>query len=143
MSRQSLPLQLRVSAGFTLIELVLVIIILSIAAVPILGMFGQVGSSLVSNEQLQTGTQLAQEKVEQLLALRRINGYSDTGLAVGATTETLTGSFAGYSRITTISDHTGISGCPTSTPGSCKQIQVQVEKGGATLSTLYTMVADY
>ena len=129
--------------GFTLIELVLVIIIISVAAVPILGMFGQVASSLGTNEELQTGTQLAQEKAEELLALRRINGYSDANLALGGpTTETLTGSFTGYSRITTISVHPGGSGgCPAT--ASCKQIQIQIQKGGDTLSTLYTMLADY
>lgn len=132
----------RAAAGFTLIELVLVIIVISVLAVPILGLFGQIGTSLADNEELQTGTQLAQEKAEQLLALRRSDGYSDAGLAIGATTETLTGSFAGYSRITTISTiAAGTSGCPAT--ATCKQIQVQVEKGGNTLSTLYTLVVDY
>ena len=127
--------------GFTLIELVLIIIIFSVAAVPILGLFGQVGSSLESNESLQTGTQLAQERIEQLLATRRAAGYSDVSLNLGTSSETLTGNFTGYSRITTISSHSGGSACPAT--ASCKQIQVQVQRGGNTLSTLNLMVADY
>jgi prepilin-type N-terminal cleavage/methylation domain-containing protein len=58
--------------GFTLIEMVLVIIIISIASVPLFGMFSQAASSLLINEKTQTAVQLAQERAEFLLAIRQL-----------------------------------------------------------------------
>ena len=57
--------------GFTLIEMVLVVIIMSIASVPLFGLFSQAASSLLVNEKTQTAVQLAQEHAEYLLAIRR------------------------------------------------------------------------
>ena len=92
--------------GFTLIEMVLVIIIISIASVPLFGMFSQAASSLLVNEKSQTAAQLAQEQAEFLLAVRRNQGFLAPELA-GNTSEVLNGNYSGYTRSTIITQPPG------------------------------------
>ena len=63
--------------GFTLLELVAVLLVVSIASVPLLGLFSGASLGLLSDEAIQTATQLAQERAETLLAVRRNRGYTD------------------------------------------------------------------
>jgi len=81
----------RVQQGFTLIELVAVIIIIAVAAVPLFGLFSQAGRSLLADETIQTATQLAQARAEHLMAIRRNRGYADPEVSANLT-ETLAGS---------------------------------------------------
>lgn len=57
--------------GFSLIELIIIIVVVSIAAVGMLALFGGVGLSLAINEDTQTAAQLGQECSEHILAARR------------------------------------------------------------------------
>ena len=54
----------RAQQGFTLIELVMVIVVVALASAPILGQFTGVTISLLTNEEIQTAAQLAQERAE-------------------------------------------------------------------------------
>jgi prepilin-type N-terminal cleavage/methylation domain-containing protein len=125
--------------GFTLIELVAVIIVVAIAAVPLFGLFSQAGLSLLADEKIQTATQLAQARAEQLMAVRRNRGYSDAEVSAGLS-ETLTGNYTGYTRTTTVAAYVG-SACPVG--AACKQIAVRVDEGGQARAEVTFVLVNY
>jgi len=126
--------------GFTLIELIVVIIIMAIASVPLFGLFSQAGVSMLANEKIQTATQLAQERAEHLLAVRRNQGYTAADVSVGQV-ENLAGN---YTRTTSIIDETvpyAGSDCPA--VGACKQITVSVAEAGKTRAEITFLLVNY
>jgi prepilin-type N-terminal cleavage/methylation domain-containing protein len=123
--------------GFTLIEAVVVILILSIAAVAVLGQFTQASRAWSVDEDLQVATQLVQERMEGILALRRASGYA--AVAVGTTNDTLTGNYAAYGRTVTVSNLAGAP-CPAA---SCKQVVVSVSRAGTPLASATLLLASY
>jgi prepilin-type N-terminal cleavage/methylation domain-containing protein len=131
---------MKTQSGFTLIELVLVIIIISIAAVPLFGMFSQAASSLLINEKTQTAVQLAQEHAEYLLAIRRNQDFNATELS-GNTTEVLGGNFSGYNRSTLITQPPSGPGCPAG--ASCKEVTVSVDEGATTYAEIIFLLVSY
>jgi prepilin-type N-terminal cleavage/methylation domain-containing protein len=126
--------------GFSLIELVVVIVLLGIAAVALLQQFSQAAGSLARNEQIQTATQLAQQGAEERLALRRLAGYADPGLDPGSNTENLAAPFAGYNRTVTITEPAA-AGCPAL--ALCKDVQVSVDRGSGTLARIDLLLVNY
>lgn len=134
--------------GFTLIELVIIMGILSVAAVPILGMFIEAGKSTATNLDLQTAIQLAQECSELILAQKRldIDIYPTYGYAGITDCSALAAKFPinGFTAppTVTITDPFTDTGCPDAT-ASCKLIQVAAIKNGSTLASISFMVADY
>jgi len=136
----------RAQKGFTLIEMVLVIIIISVASVPLFSLFSQASISLLSNEAIQTAAQLAQERAEFVLSRKRELGLNGpvAELAVGppAITENLTGNFDTFNRSTEITSLPGGTGaCPSVV--SCKQVVVSVDAGGPTLAQITFLLVDY
>ena len=123
--------------GFTLIEAVVVILILSIAAVAVLGQFTQASKAWSVDEDLQIATQLVQERMEEVLAQRRASGYAV--VAVGTVNDTLSGSYAAYARTVAISSVSGAP-CPAA---SCKQVVVTVSRGGSDLASATLLLASY
>ena len=71
-----------IQKGFSLIELLFIVILLSISSVSLVSMFGQLGSNLGLNHDINASAQMAQECAEYLLVQRRENGYA--AVAVGA-----------------------------------------------------------
>ncbi|MFV2057828.1 MAG: prepilin-type N-terminal cleavage/methylation domain-containing protein [Thiohalomonadales bacterium] len=65
--------------GFSLIELVLVIVVLSLLSAGLTKVFGQVTKGLSDHNDRQIAIQLAQECAEYLLGLRRQGGYAMRG----------------------------------------------------------------
>jgi prepilin-type N-terminal cleavage/methylation domain-containing protein len=130
--------------GFTLIELVAIIVLLSIAGTAILGMFGQVGRSLTTNQDTQTGAQLVQEKAEQILADRRnaARGFAWI-VAANYPAETPISGFAAFDRSVTISDIATSPPCPVTTAGTCRQVVVRVSMGLVTVAQNTFMVVNY
>lgn len=129
--------------GFTLIELVAVIIIMAIASVPLFGLFSQPAVSMVTNEKIQTAAQLAQERAEYLLAVRRNQSYTAADISIGLT-ETLTGSYSNYTRTTSIIDETApYAGGDCPAVEACKQITVSVAEGGNTLAEITFVLVNY
>lgn len=61
--------------GFSLIELVIVIVIISVGLVGIASQFGNNTTSLSTNETLQQATQYAQECAELAISQRRNQGF--------------------------------------------------------------------
>ena len=129
--------------GFTLIELIVVIVIMAIASVPLFGLFSQAGISMLANEKIQTATQLAQERAEHLLAVRRNQGYTAADVSAGQV-ENLAGNYTGYTRTTSIIDETvpyAGSDCPA--VGACKQITVSVAEAGKTRAEITFLLVNY
>jgi len=124
-------------AGFTLIELIVVLVIIAVASVPLFGLFSQASISLISNEQIQTAAQLAQEGAEKVLASRRDQGFA--AIPTGTSNETLAGNFTGFTRSTVIS--ATATACPGGT--TCKQVVVAVSQGGTLRSQVSFLLVDY
>jgi len=125
--------------GFTLLELVAVILIVAVASVPLFTLFSQAGIGLLSDETIQTATQLAQERAETLLAVRRNRGYGDTEVSTDLV-ENLNGSYTGYTRSTTIVPFAGAA-CPGG--ATCKQATVRVDKGGQARAEITLVLVNY
>jgi prepilin-type N-terminal cleavage/methylation domain-containing protein len=125
--------------GFSLLELVAVILILAIAAVPLFSLLSQPARSLLSNERIQTAAQLAQERAEYLLAVRRNSGYTAADVSTSPVVENLTGNYAAYTRTTTINDPYAGADCP----GSCKQIIVNVSESAQTRAEIAFLLVNY
>lgn len=112
-------------AGVTLIEMVAVIVILSIAGLAILNQFSNMSRSYFSNERLQTSTQLAQECAEQILATRRLQSYT---IARASSCPALPAAYttAGYTR--SISFNAAPTACATA---PCTRVDVVVTHAAA------------
>lgn len=111
--------------GFTLLELIMVIVIVSLAAVPILGRFTQAGSAMLMDEEIQTAAQLAQERAEGVLADRRNLGYA--AIPTGTTADVLSGNYSAYTRTLTVNEPPSGSGCVAG--ATCKEVIVSVNRG--------------
>ena len=62
--------------GFTLVESIIVLVVLGIAAVAMISLQGNIFYSQSSSKDIQVGAQLMQECAEQILAMRRRISYS-------------------------------------------------------------------
>jgi type II secretory pathway pseudopilin PulG len=140
------------SRGFTLIELVAIIVLLSIAGTAILGMFGQTGRSLVISQETQTGAQLAQACAEQIMAFRRnaAVGYGYANVAVGNATGACNAGFTAVGGFTTapvvnVTAHSSASlpACLSAAAGACKQVDIQVDTGGVRAASLSLLLVNY
>ena len=127
-------------AGFTLIELIAVIIIISIAAVPLFSLFSQAGFSLLADEKIQTATQLAQERAEHLMAVRRNRGYADPEVSAPLI-ENLAGNYTGYTRTTSLTDPFIGPACPGG--AACKQLAVRVDESGQPRAEITFILVNY
>ena len=126
--------------GFSLLELVMVILIVTLASVPILGQFSQVSGSLLVNEEIQTAAQLTQERAEGILADRRVQGYA--AIATGTTIDVLTGNYAAYGRTVTVSAlASGTGGCATG--ATCKEVVISTDLAGTPRAELTFILVNY
>ena len=126
-------------SGFSLIELIMVVIIMAVASVPILGQFTQVASSALIDEDIQTASQLAQERAEDILALRRNQGYA--AVTLGTTTDVLTGDYASFSRRVTVTEPTTFGGCASG--AICKGVTVTVSRALKKRAEVTYVLVDY
>jgi prepilin-type N-terminal cleavage/methylation domain-containing protein len=138
--------------GFTLIELVAIIVLLSVGATAILALFGQVGRSIATNQETQTGAQLAQACAEQIMAFRRntATGYGYANVVVGNATGACDAGFTAVGGFTsapvvnvTAYDSTTLPACPSATAGACKQVDIQVSKGIVRAASLSLLLVNY
>jgi len=125
--------------GFTLLELVMVIMLISIASIPILGQFSQASSMLLSDEVIQTAAQLAQERAENIMADRRNNSYA--AIATGTVNDVLVAPYNSYSRTVEINSPPTGSGCAAG--ATCKEVIVQVDHSGQTRAEVTFLLVNY
>ena len=128
--------------GFTLIELIVVMVVLAIGAIAAMHMAANAGMHQTSNRDLQVGTQLLQECAEYILAQhRRDEAWFGATLATSGNCYGMT-SFQGFNAPSvTVTDHTGLSGCATG--GTCKLVTITLSKSGATLNPVSMILSDY
>ena len=125
--------------GFTLLELVMVIVLVALASVPILGQFSQASSILLTDEIIQTAAQLAQERAEGILAERRTAGYA--AVPAGTVNDVPAGAYSSYSRTVTVTSPPVGSGCATG--ATCKEVVVSVDHSGRTRAEITMMLVSY
>lgn len=128
---------IRSQCGVTLIELVMVIVILGIAAVAIMDQFVNSARTYEINESVQTAAQLAQECAEHILATRRLQGYA----AITPSCPTLPAAYtaAGYASAATF----GGAPAACATPPSCTQVDVVATQGGIERARVVFMLGNY
>ncbi|MDP1527215.1 MAG: type II secretion system protein [Rhodocyclaceae bacterium] len=122
------------SRGFTLVESIIVLVLLSIAAASIATLSGNIFHGEDDNRDLQTGIKLMQECAEQVLATRRAT--ADFSNFTPACPSGTLPAFSGFSvpAVTTTSPYTG-TGCPAG--AQCKLVTISVNTpGGDTLPPL-------
>ena len=136
---------MRRDRGFTLIELVMVMIVVSVGLLGIASLFSTTSNALSTNETLQQAAQYAQECAERVTAVRRDLGFISTSIndvmcnLLGALppgfTRTLTG---------TGSTDTYIGGASTACPNgvTCRNVGVTVA-GNSVSSSITVMLVDY
>ncbi len=136
------------SRGFTLVETIIVVVVLSIAAVAIISMQGNIFYGQSGNKDLQVGVQLMQECAEQILATRRHSGgYT----AVNTNTCSALGNVGGFgtpSVTVTANNVSGTPSCPSnitccpSNSSTCT-VAVTVSKAGANLTPVTLELVNY
>ena len=131
----------RPAAGFTLIELVIVMVIIAVGLLGMTSLFSNTSTSLSTNETLQQVTQYAQECAEKAIATRRNLGFASASI-----NSTMCDSLvlpSGFTRTvggTTAVDGTG-SPCPSGI-ANCKNVLVTVTNG-ALSSSITVMLVNY
>ena len=133
--------------GFTLIELIIAIVVVAIAAVAIGSAFAYISRSQVLSVDLQRASQIVQECAEHIIGLgRKPNSYA---LVVpvalnSAICNTLPALPAGFARTVNIQDQAtaGVTGAICTAGWNCKRVQVTATRGSATM-TVNFMLVDY
>ena len=136
---------MRIRDGFTLIELVMVMLIVSAGLLGIASLFGTTSNSLSTNETLQQATQYARECAERVFGIRRSLGFASGSISstmCNTTADTPAGQIpvmvTGFSRTVTVTTYNGTgSPCPTGT-ANCKNVVMTVSKGS--LSSVVTIM---
>jgi prepilin-type N-terminal cleavage/methylation domain-containing protein len=104
------------AGGFTLIEVVLTIVIVAVGLLGVIGALSFSTGKSINAEVHTTATALAQERMEQLIAEKRANGYGSAVLAVTpAPGWVAVPGFAGYERQTEICNAVAAAGSITKT----------------------------
>ncbi len=122
--------------GFSLIELVVVVLLTAILAATVPMLIATPMDHLVASEQRLVATQLAQQRMEQLLAERRSVGYN--GVSTAADDLLMGGS--SYHRSVTLSPTLG-GACPEEM--ACQTATVTVAVDGTPRTTLSLLLVDY
>ncbi len=132
--------------GFTLIELIMVIVVLAIAAVALLSGYGQVADTIGTDASLQAGVQLARACGEYLIAERRDNprnnprkDYSGV-ISAGSSICNVVPDPQGLTVAVTFTPYTAAA-CPAGT--TCTLAGITVTQGSETLDTTSLMLASY
>lgn len=128
--------------GFSMIELIIVLLVVSIAAVGMLALFSGAGQSLTINEDTQTASQLGQECAEHTLAARRNPkiGYSAINNAI---CDTLPAPLPGFARTVSVADLTTSPPCTVSTAGTCKSVTISITTPTTNPTVFTLMVVNY
>ncbi len=136
-------------AGFTLIELVIVMVIISVGLLGLTSLFSNTSTSLSTNETLQQATQYAQECAERAIATRRRDQegfawFAANTFTCGTTAPTgFVYNDSGPPLVGDLYDGTG-NPCPSGTL-NCRNINVRVTSTADTslYSAITVMLVNY
>lgn len=133
---------MRRASGFTLIELVLVMVVISVGLLGIASLFSNTSTALSTNEALQQAAQYAQECAERVMAVRHDLGFNST--SINGTMCNSLGTTPGFTRTLTgtSSTYTGdaSSACPDG--ATCRNVGVTVA-GNSVSSSITVMLVNY
>lgn len=131
---------MRRTRGFSLIELIMIIVLLSIGLVGLMAMFGRSVGSIDDNVDIQSGAQLVQQCAEQVLGTRR---YSASSYALVDATICDGLPAGGYSYGVSLVPLAGAAGtaCPAGT--SCNEVRITVSGLTGTVTRGSVLIVDY
>lgn len=123
--------------GFTLIELVMIIVVLAICLTGLVAAFGVVGGSGNATANIDIGAQVASQCAEHVLGQRQRNvgvGFASyNGGACGG---------LGFGGFTVTDSSAPLAGGPCPAGASCKDVTITAT-GGAATTTLNLLLVDY
>lgn len=121
--------------GFTLIEMVMIILVVSVGMLALANLFGGNSRTLVINESVQKVAQYAQACAERILEVRRDNTFS------AASSTTICAEMPGSPSVSGTSvTGTSSSACPNGF--ACRNVTVTVRSGSVS-SVITLMLVDY
>jgi len=131
--------------GFTLIELIIAIVVVAIAAVAIGSAFAYMTRSQVLSSDLQRASQIAQECAEHVVGLGRKPG-SYAAVAPVAADSTICNALpaitAGFTRTVNITDVAGGGALFCAAGWACKRVEIIAQRASAVVR-LNFMLIDY
>jgi prepilin-type N-terminal cleavage/methylation domain-containing protein len=126
--------------GFSLIELIIAIVVVAIAAVAIGSAFAYTSRSLALNEDLLRASQVAQECAEHILSRARPPRGHYAAVAVASPSPECDGiAAAGFNRVVNVTAMAA-GGALCDAGWSCKRVQVSVTKGSAAVEINFMIV---
>lgn len=129
--------------GFSIIELIMVVVLVAIAAVAIGAAFANMSRSRTLSEDLQRAWQLAQECAEHIVGSARKPG-NYAAVPAGATACDPIAQSAPYARAVNVVSIVGASGTICTGAGwACKRVTITVTRAGTNLATLEFMLINY
>lgn len=126
--------------GFSLIELIAIIVLLAVGLVSLLQVFGTATRSIGNNVDGLLGAQLTQERAERVLVDRRVRGYAYVTTPGTYPAEAAIAGFPNYARTTVF---TALAVAPCAPGGTCQQVVVTVTRAGQLAGQVTLMVGDY
>ena len=129
--------------GFTLVEMVIVMVIVAVGLLGLTRMFNDNIATIISGEDAQRAAQYAQECTERILALRRNLSYFSTTTITSHVCDTSTLP-TGFERVVgfgATDPYTGTSSTACPTGISCRDVTVTVSKGTVSAATTVMLVA--
>lgn len=128
--------------GFSLIELVMVIMIVSVAALTVLDSFGQVGRAVLVADEVQIARGSAEVCAERIVRGRRDGSWTYATLTDAAADAACAALplGVGFSRDVVVTDASAHSACPA---GSCKSVEVIVQQGAQIVASITFLVVNY
>jgi len=129
---------MKYTAGFTLIELVMVMIIIGVVSAGLVTLLSNTSKAMSVNETLQQATQYAQECAERAVAKRQEVGFNSfpSNFSCGNPT--------GFTRSVVVGNvYTGTGACPSGI--NCRNVTITVTSSAnsALNSPITIMLADY
>jgi len=122
-------------AGFTLIELVMVIVVLSVISAGLVRVLGGMTGGILLQKDSQISQQLVQECAEYLLGLRRHVGYNMNSVSNCSSLPTFSGSVA----VATITNPSADTACPAL--ASCKRFDITATHASSQAKSSILMVS--
>ena len=120
--------------GFTLIELVMVIVVLSVLSAGLVRVLGEMTGGILLQKDAQISQQLAQECAEYLLGLRRHVGYNMNSVSNCVDLPPFTGTL-----LVTLTDPSTDAACPAL--ASCKRFDITASYASSQAQSSILMVS--
>jgi len=136
---------MRRAAGFSLIELIIVMVIISVGILGMTSLFSTSLTSLSTNETLQQATQYAQECAESVMATRRNLGFSWFASNTFSCGTNPSGFTRTQNPVGSLYTGNGTGACPSTTTLNCRDVSITVTSttNAALSSTITLMLVDY